>query len=431
MDRGLIGPRIQRGDESDILAGSAGVRKRLFGKRDNLFGRSVALAAKAEHKFGGDVFFGGRHMRCGSHAASAFHTKRRPGEMPRTGPDSTGSSPLHGSAAPDALSVRLNGRRRMIVIFIGALQVGQTGLRHPRVAIRAATGSTSDNSLHFGVTSDTRRLKQFPPPYLLETPVHDLALHILLFLFAAAFLAGFIDSIAGGGGMITIPAMLIAGIPPLETLGTNKLQSLFGSGSASIAYARHGHVNLREQLPMALMSAAGAVLGALLATVVPADVLEAVLPFLLIGIALYFGFKPNIGDLDKHRRLSVFLFTITFVPLIGLYDGVFGPGTGSFFMLGFVSLAGYGILKATAHTKFLNFGSNIGAFFVFLLSGVVLWKIGLTMGVGQFLGAQVGSRYAMAKGAKIIKPLLVVVSIALAIRLLADPEYPLRIWLRL
>lgn len=127
--------------------------------------------------------------------------------------------------------------------------------------------------------------------------------------------------------------MLIAGIPPLETLGTNKLQSLFGSGSASIAYARHGHVNLREQLPMALMSAAGAVLGALLATVVPADVLEAVLPFLLIGIALYFGFKPNIGDLDKHRRLSVFLFTITFVPLIGLYDGVFGPGTGSFFML--------------------------------------------------------------------------------------------------
>ncbi|RVN61186.1 hypothetical protein CN104_21065, partial [Sinorhizobium meliloti] len=116
--------------------------------------------------------------------------------------------------------------------------------------------------------------------------MHDLALHILLFLFAAAFLAGFIDSIAGGGGMITIPAMLIAGIPPLETLGTNKLQSLFGSGSASIAYARHGHVNLREQLPMALMSAAGAVLGALLATVVPADVLEAVLPFLLIGIAL-------------------------------------------------------------------------------------------------------------------------------------------------
>ncbi|MCA1493849.1 TSUP family transporter [Ensifer sp. NBAIM29] len=257
----------------------------------------------------------------------------------------------------------------------------------------------------------------------------DLAFHLLIFLFAAAFIAGFIDSIAGGGGMVTIPAMLIAGIPPLETLGTNKLQSLFGSGSASLAYARHGHVGLQEQLPMALMSALGSVLGALLATIVPADALKGVLPFLLIAIAIYFGLKPNVGDIERHRRISAFLFTLTFVPLIGFYDGVFGPGTGSFFMLGFVSLAGYGILKATAHTKFLNFGSNLGAFIVFLLHGVVLWKVGLVMGVGQFLGAQVGSRYAMAKGAKIIKPLLVIVSIVLAVRLLADPGQPLRIWL--
>ena len=116
---------------------------------------------------------------------------------------------------------------------------------------------------------------------------------------------------------------------------------------------------------------------------------------------------------------------------IGFYDGVFGPGTGSFFMLGFVTLAGFGVLKATAHTKFLNFGSNIGAFGVFLFFGAILWKVGLMMGFGQFLGAQVGSRYAMAKGAKIIKPLLVFVSIALAIRLLAVPTHPLRIWLGL
>lgn len=257
----------------------------------------------------------------------------------------------------------------------------------------------------------------------------DLAFHLLVFLFIAGFMAGIIDSIAGGGGMITIPAMLIAGIPPLETLGTNKLQSLFGSGSASLSYARHGHVDLKEQLPMALTSALGSIFGALLATVVPADALKGVLPFLLIAIAVYFGLKPNVGDIERHRRISAFLFTLTFVPLIGFYDGVFGPGTGSFFMLGFVSLAGYGILKATAHTKFLNFGSNIGAFIVFVLNGVVLWKVGLMMGVGQFLGAQLGARYAMAKGAKIIRPLLVIVSIALAIRLLADPAHPLRIWL--
>lgn len=257
----------------------------------------------------------------------------------------------------------------------------------------------------------------------------DLALHLLVFLFAAAFLAGFIDSIAGGGGMITIPAMLIAGIPPLETLGTNKLQSLFGSGSASIAYARHGHVRLREQLPMALLACLGAILGALVATIVPGAVLRAVLPLLLIGIALYFALKPNVADVDRLQRISPLVFGLTVVPLIGFYDGIFGPGTGSFFMLSFIALAGFGVLKATAHTKFLNFGSNIGGFAVFLAYGVVLWKVGLTMGVGQFLGAQLGSGFAMKRGAKVIKPLLVVTCIALAIRLLADPSHPIRLWM--
>ena len=264
-----------------------------------------------------------------------------------------------------------------------------------------------------------------PPDDHLE----ELGLLILLLLFMAAMLAGFIDAIAGGGGMVTIPAMLLAGIPPLQVLGTNKLQSLFGSGSASLSYARHGHVDLRAQLPMALTAAVGAVAGALLATVVPAEVLKAVLPFLLIGIALYFGFKPDVGELDRHRRLSVTAFALTFVPAIGFYDGVFGPGTGSFLMLGFIALAGYGVLKATAHTKFLNFGSNVGAFAVFLAHGAILWKVGLVMGAGQFLGAHLGSRYAMKKGARIIKPLLVIVSVALAIRLLADPTHPLRTWL--
>jgi uncharacterized membrane protein YfcA len=259
--------------------------------------------------------------------------------------------------------------------------------------------------------------------------LHDLAPQLFALLFAAAFLAGFIDSIAGGGGMITIPAMLIAGIPPLETLGTNKLQSLFGSGSASLAYARHGHVNLRKQLPMAVISALGAALGAILATVVPGDVLKAVLPFLLVAIALYFAVKPSLSDADKAQRMTPFLFSLTLVPAIGFYDGVFGPGTGSFFMLSFIALAGFGVLKATAHTKFLNFGSNIGALVVFLFYGAVLWKVGLLMGAGQFAGAQVGSRFAMKNGANIIKPLLVVTCIALAIRLLADPAHPLRIWL--
>jgi uncharacterized membrane protein YfcA len=256
----------------------------------------------------------------------------------------------------------------------------------------------------------------------------EITVALLAFLFAAAFLAGFIDSIAGGGGMITVPAMLIAGFPPIETLGTNKLQSLFGSGSATLAYARGGHVELRTQLPMALMSGLGAAIGAILTTFIPGDVLKALMPVLLIAIALYFGFKPRISDDDRHSRITPFLFGLSIVPLIGFYDGVFGPGTGSFFMLAFVTLAGFGLLKATAHTKMLNFASNLGAFLVFTVSGVISWKTGLVMGAGQFLGAQVGSRLAMKSGATIIKPLLVVTCIALAVKLLSDPANPVRVW---
>ncbi len=248
----------------------------------------------------------------------------------------------------------------------------------------------------------------------------DLAFQALLLLFIAAFIAGFIDSIAGGGGLITIPAMLIAGIPPLETLGTNKLQSMFGAGSATIAYARKGHVNLKKQLPMAAMAVIGGALGAVVASFVPAAVLRAFMPFLLVAIALYFALKPNLSDIDRHQRMTPFVFGLTFVPMIGFYDGVFGPGTGSFFMLAFVSLAGFGMLKATAHTKLLNFGSNVGAFLVFVAGGVVLWKIGFLMGIGQFLGAQTGSRLAMKNGARLIKPLLVITCVALAIDLRLD-----------
>jgi len=257
----------------------------------------------------------------------------------------------------------------------------------------------------------------------------DIALQALIFLFFAAFVAGFIDSIAGGGGLITIPAMLIAGIPPLETLGTNKLQGMFGSASATIAYARNGHVNLRKQLPMALMALIGSMFGAVIATHVPGDVLKAAMPILLIAIAAYFALKPDMSDIDTHQRLTPFVFGLTFAPLVGLYDGVFGPGAGSFYMLAFVSMAGFGLLKATAHTKLLNFGSNVGAFAVFLFNGVILWKLGIVMGIGQFLGAQTGSRVAMRIGARVIKPLLIVTCLSLAGKLLLDPTNPIRVWI--
>jgi uncharacterized protein len=255
----------------------------------------------------------------------------------------------------------------------------------------------------------------------------DPATDVLLLLGLAAFCAGFIDSIAGGGGLITIPALLLAGYAPVEALGTNKLQGLFGSGSATLAYASKGLVDLRRQLPAAALSCAGSVIGAFVATVLPGELLRIALPFLLIAIGLYFAFKPNMNDVDRAERLSPLLFGLTIVPLIGFYDGMFGPGAGSFFMLAFVTLAGYGVLKATAHTKFLNFGSNIGGLALFAAVGAVSWKVGLVMGVAQFLGARAGAGLAMKIGARLIKPLLVIVCLALAVRLLIDPAHPLRV----
>ncbi|WP_099864807.1 TSUP family transporter [Pararhizobium haloflavum] len=249
-----------------------------------------------------------------------------------------------------------------------------------------------------------------------------------LFLLAAAFLGGFVDAIAGGGGLVTVPALMLAGLSPVESLATNKLQALFGATSSTLAYARKGHVDINSQLPAALLAGLGGALGAVLAAVVPGDFLAALLPVLLIAIAVYFALKPNMDDIDRARRMTPFVFGLTLVPLIGFYDGLFGPGTGSFFMIAFVALAGFGVLKATAHTKFLNLASNLGAFLVFAAVGVVYWKIGLAMGAAQIFGARLGAALAMRNGARIIKPLLVIVCILLAARLLLDPEHPIRIF---
>lgn len=250
---------------------------------------------------------------------------------------------------------------------------------------------------------------------------------IMLFLACAAFIAGFIDSIAGGGGLITIPALLLTGLPPVDALGTNKLQGLFGSASATISYAQKGHVDLRKQLPSAVLALIGGAAGAALATVIPGEWFRAVMPVLLVAIALYFAFKPNMTDIDQTQRVTPFVFGLTIPPLIGFYDGVFGPGTGSFFMIAFVALAGYGVLKATAHTKLLNFASNVGGFAVFAFAGAILWKTGLLMGACQFAGARLGSALAMRQGAKLIKPLLVIVCVAMAIRLMWQADSPLRV----
>ena len=246
----------------------------------------------------------------------------------------------------------------------------------------------------------------------------EVALSLALLLILAAFVAGVIDSIAGGGGLVTVPALLLAGASPVEALATNKLQGSFGAGTAMLAYARAGHVRPQDQLGMAAISAIAGAGGALVAHLIPAEVLRIIMPIVLIAVAAFFALKPGLSDDQRAARIPPPVFAVTLVPLVAAYDGFFGPGTGSFFMLGFVMLAGYGILKATAHTKMLNFASNVGSLLVFIPTGATWWAVGLAMAAAQVAGATLGARLAMRIGAGLIKPLLVVVSTAMALRLL-------------
>ena len=248
----------------------------------------------------------------------------------------------------------------------------------------------------------------------------EFAPDIIALLILAAFVSGFVDAIAGGGGLITVPALMMTGMDPVSALATNKVQGLFGSGTAALNYARSGHVNLRAQFGPAAISFVASVAGALLASFLPLEIIRLGLPVLLIAVAVFFAFKPGLGDVDRAQRVTPFIFAATFVPLIGFYDGLIGPGTGAFFMLGFVALAGFGVLKATAHTKLLNFASNVGGMCAFAIVAKPLWVVGLIMGAAQMAGAYVGSRLAVKVGARVIKPVLVIASTAMAIKLIFD-----------
>lgn len=246
----------------------------------------------------------------------------------------------------------------------------------------------------------------------------DLSLDLVLLLIAAGFAAGFIDAIAGGGGLITVPALMLAGLPPAQALATNKVQGVFGAATAAVSYAARGLVDLRSQWGLAVIAGLGGVAGAALVSYLPAEALRLILPVLLIGIAIFFALKPGLDDLDRHRRIPPALFAATAVPLIGFYDGLIGPGAGSFYMIAFVTLAGYGVLKATAHTKLLNLFSNLGGLLTFALVGQPLWLLGVMMGMAQIAGAALGARMAARIGARLIKPLLVATSTLLALRLI-------------
>lgn len=245
----------------------------------------------------------------------------------------------------------------------------------------------------------------------------ELDISVVMFLVVAAFVAGFIDSIAGGGGMITIPALLAVGIPPLQALGTNKLQSCFGSFSASFHFYQKGYLKIKENLPFIAVVFMFAVIGTLSVQVFSADFLNKCIPFLLIIFAFYFLFSPKITEDSSHCLIGTIPLALV-LGGIGFYDGFFGPGTGSFFMLAMIVLGGFGLTQSLAQAKMFNFTTNIASVLVFALSGEILYSVGLLMALGQFIGANLGSRIAIGYGVKIVKPLVVCVSLAACINLL-------------
>lgn len=253
------------------------------------------------------------------------------------------------------------------------------------------------------------------------------SLDVIATLFVVATLAGALDAIAGGGGLVTLPALLLAGLSPVQALGTSKLQSTFGALSSTAAFAKRGMIDWKTAWPVAAGAGAAGLCGALCASLLSPQLLRAIVPVMLIGIALYFGFSRALKSEDVAPRVALVPFACFVAPLVGFYDGIFGPGAGAFYMIAIVTLLGYGVLKATAHTKLANAASNLGSLVLFILKGAVVWPIGLAMAVGAFLGAQIGSRLAVRFGPKLIRPLLVTISCAMAIKLLADPTNPIRL----
>ncbi|MGO8676491.1 MAG: TSUP family transporter [Limisphaerales bacterium] len=239
-------------------------------------------------------------------------------------------------------------------------------------------------------------------------------------LFGAGLGAGFVDSVAGGGGLITIPVLLNVGLDPQHALGTNKLQAAFGSGSASWHYAEAGTVRLEDCGPGFVFSLAGAALGALAVQQVDPQFLKRAIPVLLLAVAAYTLLKPRLGAEDSRPRMPRRWFDLVFGLGIGFYDGFFGPGTGTFWAMAYVIGLGFNLTRATGYTKVMNFASNLSSLGFFLLGRNVFFGAGLSMGFGQLLGARIGSRMVIAKGARFIRPVFISMVMILTLKLLYD-----------
>lgn len=218
---------------------------------------------------------------------------------------------------------------------------------------------------------------------------------LMIILFSVAVFAGFIDTLAGGGGLITIPALILTGMPPLLALGTNKFQAFVGSGTASIMMLRKKKITFKEVKYLMLMAFLGSVIGTICVQFIDVKLLNFVIPVVLLLIGVYFLFMPKASDIESKAKITEKTYKYTAVPFIGFYDGMFGPGTGSFLSLSAIALRGIGLIKATAMAKTMNFATNIGSVIIFLIYGQVIFSIGILMMLGQIIGAYIASHFLL------------------------------------
>ena len=243
----------------------------------------------------------------------------------------------------------------------------------------------------------------------------DITIYIILFI-VALFAAG-IDAIAGGGGLLVVPTMLILGMNPLVTLGTNKLQSCFGTATSSYNYFKNGLLKENNIKLLAIISFVGSLIGTFLVSQLSNKLLNNLIPILLIGAAIFLIInKGNKFNISK----SVVLAFLPLVFLIGFYDGFFGPGTGTFFVMTFLIIKNRSIMQATAATKVLNLSSNFASFLVFQYKGLVIWELALIMAIAQVTGAYIGSKLAIKNGEQFVRPVIVFISIVLSLRILTS-----------
>lgn len=241
---------------------------------------------------------------------------------------------------------------------------------------------------------------------------------IAALLFVTGLSAGFVDAIAGGGGLIALPVLLSIGLPPQLALGTNKLQGTFGTLSSSYNFFRKGQLDFNKALPGILFTFVGAAIGTLVVQHLNPRFLGRLVPILLVAVFVYTFFARGMGYAEKPPKMDPRKFYLIFGLGLGFYDGFFGPGTGSFWMAGFCVFLGFDMTRSAGFTRAMNFTSNIVSLSVFIIGGNVLYSVGLLMAAGQFIGARLGSNLAIKNGARFIRPVFMTVVAITMMRLI-------------